>query len=416
MGSWVVVSALALVPVLGAAPMLTSTGAEPGFAHEEPVWQPLFDGRTLDGWVQAGEPDAWAVEDGQIVVAKPGKGWWLRTARMYRDFDLELEFLLSEGANSGVGLRGSSVGDPAFTGLEVQVLDSHGQSPEVWSCGAVYNAIAPAEQAASPAGEWNTCRILLVGDTLNVWLNGTQIHKDQKLDGRGFFREPEQKLPLHDRLTTGYIALQDHGDAVRYRNLRVRDLSPDPEPEQGYQPLFNNRDLTGWHATGLTRWLVEEGTLVGRDGPGHLFTDAEFGDFELRALVKVNPFGNSGIYFRARPNPQNRESWPEGYEAQIDNHDGKNFTGVVYDRAWPTATDRAITRDGAWFDYRIRAEGGHVQTWVNGQAMVDAELGAFDRGHIALQGHHPGNVIMYRDIRVRALGREGSTEAEGDHE
>lgn len=416
MALWVAVSTLALVPGTGAVPMVSLTRAETVEVQDEAPWQPLFDGRSLDGWVQGGEPDAWAAEDGQIIVAKPGKGWWLRTSRMFRDFDLELEFLLTTGANSGIGLRGSSVGDPAFTGMEVQVYDSDERDSGVSSCGAIYNAIAPSEQAVRPAGEWNFCRILLVGDTLNVWLNGTQIHKDQKLDGRGFFREPEQKLPLQDRLTTGYVALQDHGDAVQYRNIRIRDLSPDPEPKEGYEPLFNSRDLTGWHATGLTRWLVEEGTLVGRDGPGHLFTDLTFADFELRTLVKVNPFGNSGIYFRAHPNAQNRESWPEGYEAQIDNHDGKNFTGVVYDRAWPTATDRAMTRDGAWFDYRIRAEGGHIQTWVNGQAMVDAELGAFDRGHIALQGHHPGNVIMYRDIRVRALGREGSTEAEGNHE
>lgn len=381
-----------------------------------PVWQHLFDGRSLESWVQSGEPDAWAVEDGQIVVAKPGKGWWLRTARMYRDFDLELEFNLSQGANSGIGIRGSSNGDPAFTGMEVQVLDSQGQSPEIWSCGAVYNAIAPSQDAVKPAGEWNTCRILLVSDTLNVWLNGVQVQKDQKLDQRGFFRQPEQKLPLADRLPTGYIALQDHGDPVRYRNIRIRDLSPDPEPTGGYRPLFNNADLTGWSPTGVAKWIVEDGTLVGRDGPGHLFTEASFTDFELRAFVKVNRMGNSGIYFRTTPNAQNRDSWPTGYEAQVDNHDPKNFTGAIYDRAKPSGVDKPFTRDDAWFDYRIRAEGNRIQTWINGRPMVDAELTSFESGQFALQGHHPGNVIMYREIRVRSLEREDPTNSEGDHE
>lgn len=404
----------AVMVLFGAAAAVAQAEPEPPKDHEEVEWQPLFDGRTLEGWVQGGQPGAWAVQDGQVVVAKPGKGWWLRTARMFRDFDLELEFLLSEGANSGIGIRGSSVGDPAFTGMEIQVHDSHGQTPEVWSCGAVYNAIAPSEQAVNPAGEWNTCRILLVGDTLNVWLNGVQIHNDQKLDERGFFRAPEQKLPLQDRLTTGFIALQDHGDEVRYRNIRIRDLSPDPEPTEGYEPLFNSNDLSGWNPTGLTRWGVEEGTIVGRDGPGHLFTDRSFSDFELRAFVKVNPFGNSGIYFRASPNAQNPESWPNGYEAQVDNHDPRNYTGVVYNLAWPDEVIAPITRDGAWFDYRIRAEGGHIQTWINGRAMVDAELDAFGTGQIALQGHHPGNVIMYRDIRVRELGRQTTSKLEGD--
>lgn len=385
-------------------------------ASSLPAWENLFDGRSLEQWVQIGEPDAWAVQDGQIVVAKPGKGWWLRSARMYRDFDLELEFNLSPGANSGIGVRGSSTGDPAFTGMEIQVLDSHGKNPEVWSCGAVYNAIAPAKDAVKPAGEWNTCRILLVGDTLNVWLNGVQVHTDQKLDQRGFFRQAEQKLPLADRLPTGFIALQDHGDSVGYRNIRIRDLSPDPEPVEGYEPLFNVRDLVGWSPTGIARWTVEDGTLIGRDGPGHLFHDATFTDFELRAFVKVNRMGNSGIYFRAVPNAQNRDSWPTGYEAQVDNHDLKNFTGAIYDRARPTSVERPITRDDAWFDYRIRAEGGRIQTWINGRPMVDAHLNAFTSGHLALQGHHPGNLIMYRDIRVRSLGRDAPTKSEGDHE
>ncbi|KAA0216930.1 MAG: DUF1080 domain-containing protein [Leptolyngbya sp. PLA3] len=381
----------------------------------EPAWQTLFDGRSLEHWVQAGEPDAWAIQDGNLVVAKPGKGWWLRTARMYRDFDLELEFNLSPGANSGIGIRGSSTGDPAFTGLEIQVLDSPGQTPEIWSCGAVYNAIPPAQDAVKPAGQWNSYRILLVADTLNVWLNGVQVQKDQKLDDRGFFRQIEQKLPLADRLPTGFIALQDHGDPVQYRNIRIRDLSPDPEPEEGYLPLFNNTDLAGWNSTGVAKWTVEEGTLIGRDGPGHLFSDAVFTDFELRAFVKVNRMGNSGIYFRAVPNDRNGDSWPTGYEAQIDNHDPKNFTGAVYDRAKPPGVDKPFTRDDAWFDYRIRAQGNHIQTWINGRPMVDAELTAFSSGHFALQGHHPGNVIMYRDIRVRSLERDEPTKPEGDH-
>ncbi|MBX3323793.1 MAG: DUF1080 domain-containing protein [Phycisphaeraceae bacterium] len=370
------------------------------------IWKPLFDGQSLKGWVQVGEEGAWAVQDGEIVVAKPGKGWWLRTAKMYRDVDLRLEFWLPPGANSGVGIRGSSVGDPAFTGFEVQVFDSFGKEPTVQHCGAVYNAIAPTKQAVKPAGEWNSMRIRVVRDTLDVWLNGEQIHTAQKLDERGHHHRVEDAMPLKDRLTTGYIALQDHGHAVRYRKIEVRDLSPDPEPEGldggGYESLFNGRDTSGWFKTGIARWEVVEGTLVGRDGPGHLFSEREFGDFELRALVKVNRRGNSGIYFRTVPNAQNRDSWPTGYEAQVDNHDPRNFTGSVYNKAWPKAT-LPVTRDDAWFDYRILAIGNRIQTWINGVAMVDAELEEFSRGHIALQGHHPGNEIMYRDVRIREI-------------
>ena len=69
-------------------------------------------------------------------LMKPGQGWWIRTDKTYRDFELTLEFWMPEGGNSGVGLRGSSIGDPAFTGFEVQILDTHGQEPGLSNCGA----------------------------------------------------------------------------------------------------------------------------------------------------------------------------------------------------------------------------------------------------------------------------------------
>jgi hypothetical protein len=138
----------------------------------------------------------------------------------------------------------------------------------------------------------------------------------------------------------------------------------------------------------------------GRDGPGHLFLRDLFTDFELRTFVKVNAHGNSGIYVRARPNPTDLNSWPQGYEAQIDNHDPHNFTGCIYDRAHPKAIEQPITRDDVWFDYRIVAEGPRIRTWINGRLMVDATLDAFGQGLLALQTHHEGNEIMFRDLRI----------------
>lgn len=387
------------------------TGTEDTSARAGGGWVDLFNGRDLDGWtVTGGRTDAWTVRDGQIVTAKPGEGWWLRTDRMYRDFELELDFWMPEGGNSGLGLRGTSHGDPAFSGFEVQILDTHGQAPDVHNCGAVYEAIVPEAMAVKPAGEWNTYRVKLIGDTLDVWLNGVHIHKGQKLDGRGYYRQPENTLPLNTRATTGYIALQDHGHPFRYRNIRIKDLSPDPEPA-GMRPLIAGDDdqtPEGWFAEDGAVWTVVDGTIIGRDGPGHLFTDEEFTDFEMRTLVRVNERGNSGIYFRCRPNPDPNNPWPAGYgyEAQVDQHDPKNYTGCLYNTAWPESgpgLDGPITRDGAWFDYRIRAEGDHIRTWINGVPFVDTRLDEFKSGRFALQGHHPGNVIEFKDFRVLGL-------------
>ncbi len=372
-------------------------------------WVDLFNGEDLTGWT-GGMEGAWIVEGGEIVTAKPGQGWWLRTDRMFRDFELELDFWMPEGGNSGLGLRGSSGGDPAFTGFEVQMLDTHGEAPGLRNCGAVYEAIAPSEMAINKPDSWNTYRVKLVGDTLDVWLNGVHIHDSQQLDGRGYYREPVNTLPLNTRATTGYIALQDHGHAFRFRNIRIKDLSPDPEP-RGMVNLIRGEDdqaPEGWFSEDAAVWTVVDGSLIGRDGPGHLFTETEYTDFEMRTLVKVNTRGNSGIYYHAQPNPDPNNPWPAGYgyEVQVDQHDPKNYTGCIYNTAWPESgpgKDGPITRDNAWFDYRVRCEGDRVRTWINGVLFVDAELGEFSSGRFALQGHHNGNVIEFKDFRVLSL-------------
>lgn len=361
-------------------------------------WQLLFDGESLDGFTTSGDLDAWGVIEGEIAVVDPGKGWWLRTDRMFRDFELTLDFKISEDGNSGVGLRGSSTGDPAFTGMEVQIYDNFGEEPTRSSCGAVYNAIPPETQAVKPAGEWNTYRIQLLGDTLNVWLNGVQIHTDAKINSRGIFRNDDQPLPLNERLTTGYISFQDHGEGgLRLRNIKIRDHSPDPD-SGGYTDAFNGRDTTGWTHRGGGTFTFENGTLIAADGPGHLFSDAKHTDIEFRAFVRVNTKGNGGLYFRTVPRPEDPDTWPLGYEAQIDHHDPKNFTGCIYDRAWPAITS-PITRDNRWFDYRVVVEGDTVMTFINGQPLLNARLDEFREGHIAIQTHHKGNRIEIRDFQ-----------------
>lgn len=367
-------------------------------------WVDLFNGNDLSGWACQGDISAWGVQEGELVTVKPGQGWWLRTDKMYRDFELTLDFWMPEGGNSGVGLRGSSNGDPAFTGFEVQILDTYDEEPNEHNCGSVYEAIVPETMAVKKAGEWNSYHIKLVGDTLNVWLNGEHIHDDQKIDDRGYFRSPDQKLPLNSRATTGYISIQDHGHPFRYRNIRIKDLSPDPEPAGMLHMIDENLD--NWFAEDKGKWKNESGSLVGRDGPGHLFTKSSFTNFEIRSLVKVNTRGNSGMYFRVTPNPDPNNPWPNGYEAQVDQHDPKNYTGCIYNAAWPVSGPgkvAPITNDNAWFDYRIRAEGDHIRTWINGVPFVDTHLDQYNDGHLAVQGHHEGNVIEFRDYRVLSL-------------
>lgn len=372
-------------------------------------WALLFDGRSLEGWITSGNMDAWLVKEGELHTTGKG-GWWLRTERMYRDFELKLDFNVPEKGNSGVGLRCSATGDPAFTGMELQIYDSAGAHASLSHCGAVYNAIAPKSQAVHPAGEWNTYHVRLVGDTLDVWLNDEHIHQAQKLDGRGFFRASDQPIPLNARLPTGYISLQDHGNPVRFRNLKLKDLSPDPDPG-GFEPILQTpTDLSGWKPRADGRWSADEdqvGAVIfsGQDGPGHLYSPETYADVDVRGFCRVSTRGNGGLYTRAAPPPDNPDSWPLGYEAQVDNHDPNNWTGCIYGKAHPERGYREslLTRDNAWFDYRVRIEGARIQTWINGVRMVDAEVTGFDRGHVALQTHHPGNRIEWRELQARRL-------------
>jgi len=368
-------------------------------------WELLFDGQSLRGWTPTGNAIAWVVEDG-MIQCRPGGGGWLRSIDQYRDFELFADFKIGKGGNSGLAIRASSTSDPAFTGMELQIYDTFGQAPKKGDCGAVYNAIAPKVQAVKPAGEWNTYHVLIRGDVLNVWLNDTQVQVDEKLDGRGIVHSDEDKSPLNTRVKSGYIALQDHGDGAYFKNIRVRPINVHPldrAPKAGeprWVDLFNGRDLAGWSPRGEAHWSVEDGVLVGRDGAGHLYSDGVYTDFELRAKVWIIKQGNSGLYFRANPPKDNPDSWPDGYEAQVDHHDPKNFTGSLYARAWPK---KLITGEENWFDYNVRCVGRHITLAINGQTMLETDQDEFASGHIALQGHNPGSEVRWRDIQIRPL-------------
>jgi hypothetical protein len=193
------------------------SAAEPDQADNGFV--PLFDGKTLDGWVTTGN---WLVEpDGVIALhPRPGeKGWqrydaYLTTARKYKDFVLDLEFKINKGGNSGVFLRVGDRMSQVDTGFEIQILDTHGLAkPGNHDCGGVIGAAAPSKNMAKPAGEWNRYIITCQGNRLQVELNGEQIH-DLELD----------KSAIKNRPPEGYIGFQDEAKPVWYRNVRIKEL------------------------------------------------------------------------------------------------------------------------------------------------------------------------------------------------
>src|SRR5262249_37650430 len=138
-------------------------------------FEPLFNGRDLIGWRvnDGGKIERWGVENGVLFVNGEGGGW-LMTEKVYDDLDLRLEFKIPAKGNSGVALRSPLKGDPAYEGMEIQILD------DVWHkrhekdlrpaqlTGSIYDVVPPAKDATRPVGEWNTFRIVAKGRQITV--------------------------------------------------------------------------------------------------------------------------------------------------------------------------------------------------------------------------------------------------------
>jgi len=208
-------------------PLAACAGAPAGSG-----WRPLFDGRTTAGWrgyQRADVPAGWQVVDGALT--RVGEAGDLVTLDEFADFELELEWKIAPGGNSGVMFRVTEDHEyPWETGPEFQILDDaahkDGLDPRT-SAGANYAMHAPSVAAARPAGEWNQARLVVRGAHVEHWLNGQKIvaYELWSPDWEARVQACKWKeRPDYGRRRSGLIALQDHGDAVAYRNLRIRVL------------------------------------------------------------------------------------------------------------------------------------------------------------------------------------------------
>jgi len=186
-------------------------------------WKPLFNGKDLSGWKAIDGPaSSWQVVEGLLSCTGQGHGW-LSTDAEYGDFELELEFRVPAGGNSGVFLRAPHEGNPAFAGMEIQVLDDYDAQyanlKPAQYCGSLYDVAAAQPRVAKKAGEWQKMTIVADGNRVKVTLNGTQI-VDADLTAH------PDKLAEHPGLKRGkgYVGLQNHSSRLDYRNLRIRAL------------------------------------------------------------------------------------------------------------------------------------------------------------------------------------------------
>ncbi len=426
-------------------------------------WTPLFDGKTLNGWNQKGGQAKYRVENGEIIgstVAKTPNSF-LCTNEEYGDFILELELKVDDKMNSGIQFRSLSKPDyqeGRVHGYQMEI----DPSPRAWS-GGIYDEgrrdwlyipnLNPAAKWAFHHNAWNTYRIEAIGNTLRTWVNGV----------------PVAHL-IDDMTPKGFIALQVHsiygemteGMEVRWRNIRIKtqNLVPSPfddiavvnllpnhiseqEKAQGFQLLFNGKDLDGWRAVHTTekpgkRWAVANGELSvspsdGSETGNDIVTTEKYAAFEMVFEFKLTEGANSGVKYFVNEDFDSGGKSGIGLEYQVldDERHPDAKQGVVGNRTLASLYDlipseklepRFQRKIGEWNQGRIVVYPNNlVRHWLNGFKVVEYQrksnifkalvarskyqvwegFGMNDAGPILLQDH--GDRVSYRSVKIRRV-------------
>ncbi|MDF7814997.1 DUF1080 domain-containing protein [Hymenobacter sp. YC55] len=207
-------------------------------AEAKAGWVLLFDGKSLGnfkGFKKDAVPSSWQIEDNAIALTGKGGGDIL-TKNQYENYELVLDWKISEGGNSGIIYNVSE--DPQYsatysTGPEMQVLDDE-RHPDAKmgknnnrQAGSLYDLIPLSTPAVKPAGQWNTVKLVVNKGHVEHWLNRKKVVEYQLLSPEWEAMVKDSKfnsMPGYGRTQKGHIALQDHGDKVWYKNIKIRTL------------------------------------------------------------------------------------------------------------------------------------------------------------------------------------------------
>ena len=208
-------------------------------------WTLLFDGKSTEHWRgyhTEGFPEkGWIIEKGTLHVLGSGKGEAggggdIITRKKYKNFELSLEWIVSEGGNSGIFYLAQEKPDQPIwkSAPEMQILDN-AKHPDAnlgvdgnRAAGALYDLIPAKPQTAKPSGEWNHVKILVFKGTVVHWMNGENVLEYHLWTSDWTDMVANSKFKdYQDFVNTaeeGYIGLQDHGDDVWFRNIKIREL------------------------------------------------------------------------------------------------------------------------------------------------------------------------------------------------
>ena len=233
--TWVLVCILAANWVAAEEPK-ASSGSKDGWVKLFTKNGPVTEGWSIRAWDDVKNPGPegakWQVINGVLHGGEP-RGSWLVSDKEYSDFAMKWEFLLGERGNSGCGLRFPAQGDPAFDGLELQMVAPKYYPPEMTVppeelTGSLYRAVAPKKQLLKE-GEWNTYEVTLRGSHVRVVLNGEEVVNTNLDDHTTVIKRHngQDAVPLKDRPRKGRIGFQElsrGGAHVEIRNIMIKEL------------------------------------------------------------------------------------------------------------------------------------------------------------------------------------------------
>jgi HEAT repeat protein len=401
-------------------------------------FKPMFNGTDLTGWqglvgtpltrakmtadelakkqIEADKkvPGNWSVKDGCIWFN--GSGENLCSVKQYGDFEMMVDWKISKAGDSGIYLRGSP---------QVQIWDtSRVEVGAQVGSGGLYNnkknTSKPPKVADNPVGDWNTFRIVMIGEKVSVWLNGELVVDNVTLENYWNYN-----IPIFPK---GPIELQAHGTDLAFRDIYVREISEKEynltaeEKAEGFVSLFNGRNLDNWVGN-KESYIAEDAMIVVKpiDGSGgNFYTEKEYEDFIFRFEFQLTPAANNGIGIRT---PLTGDAAYVGMEIQVldntapvyANLQPYQYHGSVYG-VIPAKTGY-LKPVGDWNYEEIIAKGTQIKVTLNGTVILDGDIagprdnGAMDHnphpglknktGHIGFLGH--GSELKFRNIRIKEL-------------
>ncbi|MFO0807056.1 MAG: DUF1080 domain-containing protein [Gemmataceae bacterium] len=377
----------------------------------------------LDKWNATIAPH-WKVENGELV--NDGSGDYLTTDKDYGDIELLVEYKTVPKADSGIYLRGCpQVQIWDYTDKTKFGLGADKGSGGLWNNSAGAPGKDPLVLADKAFGEWNSFRILQIGERTTVYLNDKLVVDHARLENYFTNRKKEfvERTPI---LAKGPIQLQTHGGEIRWRNIKVREILPAEANEilrsrggDGFKSVFDGRTLQGW-AGPVDNYEVKDGAIVCKPKKGGvLHTVDEYSDFVAQVEFKLPPAGNNGLAIRYPG--QGDTAYLGMCEIQVldDEHpsyaklDSRQFNGSAYGMV---PCHRGYLRPtGEWNFEEVTIKGSTIKVELNGTVILDCDLSKVteylggkphpgkDRksGYFGFAGHN--DPVAFRSVRIKPL-------------